>query len=73
MVKNCPANAGAIRDMGLIPESGRSPGGGHGNPLQYSFIYLMYLFVYLSVLGLRCSWAPLAAVHGLEANRILVP
>ena len=34
--KNMPANAGAIRDAGLIPESGRSPVGGHGNPLQYS-------------------------------------
>ena len=36
MVKNLPANPGDIRDVGLIPESGRSPGGGHGNPLQYS-------------------------------------
>ena len=33
MVKNPPANAG---DAGLIPGLGRSPGGGHGNPLQYS-------------------------------------
>ena len=33
VVKNPPANAG---DMGLIPGLGRSPGGGHGNPLQYS-------------------------------------
>ena len=33
MVKNPRANAG---DPGLIPESGRSPGGGHGNPIQYS-------------------------------------
>ena len=36
VVKNLPANAGDVRDTGLIPESGRSPGGGHGNPLQYS-------------------------------------
>ena len=36
MVKNLPANAGDIRDTGLIPGSGRSPGGGHGNPFQYS-------------------------------------
>ena len=35
-VKNPPANAGDIRDMGLIPGSGRSPGGGNGNRLQYS-------------------------------------
>ena len=33
MVKNLPANAG---DVGLIPGLGRVPGGGHGNPLQYS-------------------------------------
>ena len=35
MVKNPPANAGDIRDTGSVPGSGRSPGGGHGNPLQY--------------------------------------
>ena len=35
-VKNMPANAGDIRDTGLIPGSGRSPGQGNGNPLQYS-------------------------------------
>ena len=38
MFKNLPANAGDIRDVGLIPGSGRSPGGGHGNALQYSFL-----------------------------------
>ena len=36
VVKNPPAGAGDIRDAGLIPGSGRSPGGGHGIPLQYS-------------------------------------
>ena len=36
MVKNMPANAGDVRDMGSIPGWGRSLGGGHGNPLQYS-------------------------------------
>ena len=36
MVKNLPANAGDAGDMGLIPGSGRSPGVGHGNPVQYS-------------------------------------
>ena len=36
MVKNLPANAGDIRDAGSIPGLGRSPGQGHGNPLQYS-------------------------------------
>ena len=36
VVKNLPANAGDERDMGLNPGSGRSPGVGNGNPLQYS-------------------------------------
>ena len=36
LVKNLPANAGDTRDVGSIPGSERSPGGGHGNPLQYS-------------------------------------
>ena len=35
-VKNLPANAGDLREVGSIPGSGRSPGGGHGNPFQYS-------------------------------------
>ena len=34
VVTNLPANAGEVRDSSLIPRSGRSPGGGHGNPLQ---------------------------------------
>ena len=33
VVKNLPANAGDVRDLGLTPELGRSPAGGHGNPL----------------------------------------
>ena len=36
VVKNPPANAGDVKDGGSIPGPGRSPGGGHGNPLQYS-------------------------------------
>ena len=36
VVKNPPANAGDIRDTGSIPGSGRFPGEGHDNPLQYS-------------------------------------
>ena len=36
MVKNSSVNAGDVRDMGSIPCLERSPGGGHGNPLQYS-------------------------------------
>ena len=36
VVKNPPASAGDVRDTGSIPGSGRSPGGRHENPLQYS-------------------------------------
>ena len=36
VVKNLSANAGYIKDMGSFPGWGRSPGGGHGNPLRYS-------------------------------------
>ena len=34
--KESASNAGDVRDVGSIPGSGRGPGGGHGNPLQYS-------------------------------------
>ena len=36
MEKNLPANAGDAEDTGSIPGSGRSSGGGHGNPIKYS-------------------------------------
>ena len=38
VVRNPPANAGDARDVGSVPGSGRSPRGGHGNPLQYSYL-----------------------------------
>ena len=38
VVKNPPANAGGTKDTGSIPGSGRSAGGGNGNPLQYSYL-----------------------------------
>ena len=38
MVKNLLVNAADIRNAGLIPGSGRFPGGGNGSPLQYSFL-----------------------------------
>ena len=38
VVENLPANAGDIRDAGSILGLGRSPGGGPGNPLQYTFL-----------------------------------
>ena len=36
VVKNPPLSSGDLGDLGSIPKLGRSPGGGHGNPLQYS-------------------------------------
>ena len=54
VVKNPPANAGDIRDMGFIPRSRRSSGGGNGNPLQYSCLE--------NSMGGRAWWA---AVHGV--------
>ena len=38
VVQNPPANAGDAGDMGLTPGSERSPGGGHSNPLHYSYL-----------------------------------
>ena len=38
MVKNLPASARGAKDMGSVPGSGRSPGEGDGNPLQYSYL-----------------------------------
>ena len=57
-VKNPPADAGDIRDVGLIPGSGRSPGGGHGNPLQYSCLENPMD---------RGAWR--AAVHGIAKSQ----
>ena len=55
MVKNLPANTG---DAGSIPGSGRSPGEGNGNPLQYS---------YLENPMDRGAWR--ATVHGVAKNQ----
>ena len=57
MVKNLPANAGDLRDVDLIPGSGRSPGEGHGNPLQHPC---------LENLMDRGAWG--ATVHGATKN-----
>ena len=61
VVKILPANAGDKRDMGSIPESGRSPGGGHGNPLQYSC---------LENLMDRGAWR--AIVHSVSQSQALL-
>ena len=59
MVKNLPANEGDVRDVGLIPGSGRSPGGGNGNPLQYSCLENSMD---------RGAWR--ATVHGVRKSQI---
>ena len=38
VVKNLPSNAGDTEEAGSVPGWGRSPGGGHGNPLQFSWL-----------------------------------
>ena len=38
VIRNLPASSGDVRDAGLIPGLGRSPGGGHGHLFQYSFL-----------------------------------
>ena len=58
MVKNMPPNAGDIRDVDVIPGSGRSPGGGHGNPLPYSCLE--------NPKDRRVWWA---TVHGVTKSR----
>ena len=57
-VKHLPAVQETLGDMGSIPGSGRSPGGGHGNPLQYSC---------LENLMDRGAWQ--ATVHGVAKKR----
>ena len=57
MVKNQPTVAGDLRDVGSIPGSGRSPGGGHGSPLQYSCLE--------NPMGRGVWWA---AVHGVTKS-----
>ena len=57
MVKNTPANAGDIRDVGLIPRWGKAPGEGIDNPLQY---------FYLGNPVDRRAWQ--AAVHGVAVR-----
>ena len=66
VVKNLPANAGQVRDMDLIPGSGRSPGRGHGNPFQHSCLWTEEPGG-LQSMGLHRverDWSDLARIHG---------
>ena len=60
VVKNPPTNTGDVRDMGLIPRSGRSPGGGLDNPLQYPCLD--------NPMDRGAWWA---AVHGVTKSQTL--
>ena len=76
VVKNLPASAGDVRDVSLISGSGRSPGGGKGNPLQYACLgnpmdreawWGILQYAYLENLMDRGAWW--AAVHGVAKSR----
>ena len=60
------ANAGDIRDAGLIPGSERSPGRGHGNPLQYSFFFSLHYSCLENYMDRGASWA---TVHGVTKSQ----
>ena len=68
MVKNLSANAGDARDVGSNPGSGRSSGGGHGNPLQYSYLEnLMDREAWkATVCGVAKSWTRLKRLSTLK-------
>ena len=55
VVKNLPANAEDVRDVGSVPGSGKSPGGGIGNPLQYSWASLVAQVV-KNPLAMKETW-----------------
>ena len=65
VVKNPPVNAGGLRDAGSICGLGWSPGGGHGNPLQYSCLEnLMDRRIWhVTVHGIAKSWIQLKRQH----------
>ena len=74
VVKNLPATAGNLRDEGWIPGSGKSPGGGHSNPLQYPCLENPWTeepgrLQSMGSQGIRHDWSNLACTH----RRIYVP
>ena len=73
-VKNLAANAGDIREAGWISVSGRSPGGGHGNPLQYSCLEnpMDRGTCWATVHGVAKSWTRLSDMTELVVNLVLI-
>ena len=74
VVKNLPANAGDAGDVGLIPGSGRSPGGGNGNPLQYSLLgnAMVSGAWWTTVHGSQKSWTQLSMQDFKEAYPLIL-
>ena len=72
MVRNLPANAVDAGDMGSIPGSGRSPGGGNGNPLQYSCLGnpMERQAWRATVHGVAESWTPLSDWAGTNLEEV---
>ena len=73
VVKTPPANSGDITDLGSIPGLGRSPGGGHGNPLQYSWVEnLMDRGAWWATVHgsqrVGLDWSDWACMHSLSGN-----
>ena len=62
VVKKPPASAGDIRDLSWIRESGRSPGGGNGNPLQDSYLE--------TPMDRGAYWAPIHSVAELDMTEV---
>ena len=69
VVKNPPANAGDVRDVGFIPGAGRSSGDGHSNPLQYSFLENSTDRGAWQASPWGHSWSNLACVVSLNKNK----
>ena len=71
-VKNLPANAGDIRDVGSILGLGRSPGRGHGNPLQYSCLENSGRLQSMGSHRVGHDWSDLALTRALETRHCVL-
>ena len=75
VVKNSPSNAGDVAEVGLIPVLGRSPGGGNGNPFQYSCLEnpMHRGAWWATVHGVTKSWTQLNAHTHKHTGLIVIP
>ena len=74
VVKNLPASAGDVKDAGSIPGWGRSPGGRHGNPLQYYCLEnpMDRGAWRATVHGVMKSWTQLMGLHMLAYKSLYI-